>query len=229
MPGGAVLNFIEPHQYQERIRPARLQIVPTERGTFQATLSQVELDRLTLQHGWQNLSLVARAALNLTRIAVIFHPDDNVPEFRADGVDQSPDLLLQVAPGDEHIFRMPAECAWAAVTVTPETYRAARVALAGDDGRASIQSDIIRPLPAAMARLRLLHRSTTARITGLSEPNLYPEIVRSMEHSLLTTLIDCLLDDDNIVLPRLGSRNSTIVMRRLYELLDMVTRACRSI
>jgi len=158
MPSGTFLSFIEPHQYQERIRPAEAQIIPTARGKFRATLSQVNLHHLTLQQGWQNLPIMARSTLHQGRASIMFQTDSVQSTVRIDGIDLVPDVLALGAPGEEHFFQGRSDCSWATLTVTPETYAAARTALLGDDTSTVIRGSAARPPPPSLAlQLLFLH------------------------------------------------------------------------
>jgi AraC-like DNA-binding protein len=221
MHGGVSLNFTEPHKYQDRIRPAEVEIIPTARGDFRATLSQMDLSRLTLQHGWQSLPTVIRSALHRSRSSIMFHPGITQSVVRADGVDLLSDVLALGAPGEEHFFQTSFDCSWATLTLTPATYATARMILLGDDSDSDIRTSVVRPPPAAMARLRALHRRTMGLIPfSGGHGGGYPEVVRAAEQALLAAVVDCLAEEGHITVSRLGGRNSTSVMRRLYELLD---------
>lgn len=220
MPGGASLSFSEPYQYQERIRPAEVQIIPTARGDFQAKLSQMELHQLTLQQGWQSLPTVVRAALHRSRSSIMFHTGAAQPSIKVDGVDLLSDVLVLGAPGDEHFFQGASDCSWATLTLTPETYAAAHATLVGDDVDPIMRTSVIRPPPGAMARLRALHQRAMGLIPSATGRGADPGVAKAAEHALLAAVVDCLKGEGNVTAPRLGHRNSTVVMRRLYELLD---------
>src|SRR3954469_22036632 len=115
MPNAVSLNFTEPYQYQERIRPAEVQIVPIARGEFRATLAQIDLPQLTIQHGWQSLPTVFRAGLHRSRSSVLFHTAPAQPIIRTGGIDLSADVLVQAAPGEEHVLQAAADCSWASM------------------------------------------------------------------------------------------------------------------
>lgn len=220
MPSGTFLSFVEPHQYQQRIRPADAQIIPTTRGKFRATLSQVNLHHLTLQHGWQNLPTVARSALHQGRASIMFLAGSVQSTVRIDGIDLVPDVLALGAPGEEHFFQGLADCSWATLTLTPETYAAARTALLGDDTSTVIRGNVARPSLPSLGRLRTLHSRIMALVRDADDHGAHPEVARAAEHALLGAVVDCLATEDDALVSRLGHRNGTAVMRKLYDLLD---------
>lgn len=105
MPSGASLSFNDPYQYQERIRPADVHIIPRTRGDFRATLSHMTLHQLTLQQGWQSLPAMARTTLHKSRSSIIFHSGTEPSSIKVDGIDLIPDGLVLAAPAEEHFIQ----------------------------------------------------------------------------------------------------------------------------
>ncbi len=217
---GVSATFTEPHQYQEWIRPARTQIVPTARGAFRAALSNLTLHHLTVQQGTQSLPTAVRTELHPSRCTLMFHAAPTGAAFMADGFGLSPDTFVLAAPAEEHFLRIPAECRWATLTLTPETYGTARAALTGGDFDPGIRTSIIRPAPDAAARLRAYHHSITQMIRSGLDAGAHPEAARAADQALLAALIDCLADQPDIVVPDLGSHKRTSVLRGFYALLE---------
>ncbi len=220
MRGGASLNFTEPHEYQERIRPADVQIIPTARGSFQASLAQMDLQDLTLQHGWQSLPTVIRSGLHPSRSSIMFLTNAANPAIKVDSSDLAPDTLVLGAPGEEHFFQTLAGSDWSTLTLTPAIYAEARATLVGDDADPFMRTSAVRPPPAALARLRSFHHRVIGLIASTRDRDIHPEVARGAEQCLLAAVIDCFAGDAHVTVPRLGSRNSTAVMRRLYDVLD---------
>lgn len=220
MPKGASLTFTEPYQYQERIRPAEVQIIPTERGDFRATLAQTKLQQLTLQHGWQSLPTAVRTTLHSARSSIMFHVGTAKQSVRVDGLDLLPDVLAIGAPGEEHFLQISSDCSWASLTLTPATYAAACTTLIGDGCNCTMRTSMVRPPPGAIGRLRALHHRIMRLIPPANSDGAHPEVARAVEHALLAAVVDCLAADGCVISPRVGDRNGTAIMRRLYELLD---------
>ncbi|MFO1027844.1 MAG: helix-turn-helix domain-containing protein [Acetobacteraceae bacterium] len=219
MLGGISLSFVEPHEYQERIRPANVQITPTTRGIFTATLAQFNLHHLTLQQGTQSLPTASRSELHKSRNAILFHAGPVGPGIKVDSSDLAPDSLVLGAPAEEHFFHVPANTAWSTLTVPPEIYAMARATLLGRDA-AAIPSSIFRPPQSALNRLRTLHQRIVGLVRAGKDHGLHPESAKAAEHALLVALVDCLAGAGDIMVARVGSRNSTAVMRKLHELLE---------
>src|SRR4051794_16842575 len=220
MVGVASFAFAEPHQYQEQIRPAEVQVTPTSRGTFRATLSQMELHHLTLQHGWQSLPTIIRSTLHRARGSLMFQTNAMQPMVRIDGIDLASDTLVLGAPGEEHTFQAPSDCAWSTLTLTPATYAAARATLLGDDGHQTIQTGVVRPPSEAMSRLRALHSQFLRLASSAGNDGMHPQVTRSAEQALLDAVINCLAGERSIRVPWLRGRNGVAVIRKLHELLE---------
>jgi len=217
MAGSASLTFTEPHEYQERIRPAEVQIIPTARGTFRASLSQIDLGHLTVQHGTQTLPTVVRSTLHRSRSSIMFLTGATAPPIRVDSSDLTADTLVLGMPGEEHFFRSLPDSAWSTLTLTPESFAQARATLLGDDTGPAMRTSVVRPPSLALARLQTLHD----RIMGLTRGHaIHPEVARAAEQDLLAAVLDCFAGETQVTVPRLGGRSGTTVMRRLYEVLD---------
>ncbi len=217
MPGSVSLTFTDPQEYQERIRPAEVQIIPTARGAFRAALSQVDLGHLTVQHGTQSLPTVVRSALHRSRSSIMFLSGARAPPIGVDSSDLTADTLVLGMPGEEHFFRTLPDSAWSTLTLTPDTYAHARATLLRDETGPALRTSVVRPAPAALARLQALHE----RIMGLTRGHaIHPEVARAAEQGLLAAVLDCFAGETQITVPRLGGRSGTTVMRRLYQILD---------
>lgn len=213
------LSFTEPHQYQERIRPAEVRITPTARGKFDAVLSQFNLHHVTLQQGWESLPTAIRSELHKSRNAMMFHTAAAGPPIKVDGSDLASDTIVLGMPAEEHFFQNPANAAWSTLTVPPEVYAMARATLLGRDA-AIMQARIVRPRDTALNRLRTLHQRIVGLVPAGGDHGLHPEGAKAAEEAVLVALIDCLEGDGDVTVPLLGSRRSTAIMRKLYEFLE---------
>jgi AraC family ethanolamine operon transcriptional activator len=71
-----------------------------------------------------------------------------------------------------------------------------------------------------MARLRALHHRIMSLVPITPDQRTHSEVARAADQALLTAVIDCLVVDSDDDVQALGWRNSTVLMRRLYKLLD---------
>ncbi|MFO1061060.1 MAG: helix-turn-helix domain-containing protein [Dongiaceae bacterium] len=226
-------TFVEPHQYQDGIKPSRTQIVPSRRGSFQASLSNLALRQLTVQRGSQSLPIAVRTELPLARCVLMFHAGQDGAPFAVNGIDLDPAVLVMSRPAEEHFLRVPADCRWATMTLTPDALGTAWAALTGEDRGPRITVGVVRPGAADFARLRARHHSIMRLVEGRLDLAHHPEVARAADQALLAALTECLAGHPEMVVPETGGRGRTVVLRRFYELLEeseglplYVTEAC---
>jgi len=84
MPSSAVLNFADPYAYQKAVQAADLQVFVAERGTFEATLTRIKLDRLWMQRARFSLPAVTHSAVGKDRSMIFLQFDlDQAPIYPA--------------------------------------------------------------------------------------------------------------------------------------------------
>ena len=216
----ASLTFNDPDHFQERIRPAEVELTPLAGGPFHATLSQTELGSLTLQHTWQSLPVIARCALHKSRNTIIFQTGTDHTGARVNGIDLTPHIFGLFCQGEEHFLHTSPDAACATLTLTSQTYATAREVLIGDHFNPVLRTCLVRPGGAAMTRLQALHQEIRTAFAARPDHPVHPQVAKTMEQALLTALIDCIAGHEDMSGAPRGMRRSTAVMRRLYELLD---------
>lgn len=72
MPGSGTGTFIDPNDYQASLRQARIELLVTSRGAFNARLTWATLHHLQLIRGEENLPRIAYVSLDPTLVFVGF-------------------------------------------------------------------------------------------------------------------------------------------------------------
>jgi len=72
MASSTVLNFTDPFPYQRALRISDVELLPTVKGEFRAELMQINLDRLWMQRGHENLPHVVAGTVRPVRRAISF-------------------------------------------------------------------------------------------------------------------------------------------------------------
>ena len=72
MPATNVLSFSDPFPYQKALRISDVELFPTVKGEFRAELMQINLDRLWMQRGRENLPHVVAGLVRPVRKAISF-------------------------------------------------------------------------------------------------------------------------------------------------------------
>ena len=162
MLGSRIRTFTDPYSYQAAIRSAHGKILVTARGDFRAELVQIELPRLWMQRGRENLPRIFHATLPSERAPIGFLAGAKQAAVHHCGVEVSPsDIIVNGSRSTFH-RRTSAPCHWAAMSLTPDDLSTTANAIAGRD--LSIPSDtmLVRPTAASMSGLRDLHEFNRA-------------------------------------------------------------------
>lgn len=82
MPRSCVFTFADPYPYQMAIRAvAAAEVLPATKGEFHAELTQIDLNRLWMQRGDENLPRILHAAVRKERVAIEFPTRTDQPGF----------------------------------------------------------------------------------------------------------------------------------------------------
>jgi hypothetical protein len=107
MPSSAVLNFADPYAYQKAVHAADLQVFVAARGTFEATLTRIKLDRLWMQRARFSLPAVTHSAVGKDRSMIFLQFDLDQAPILHSGIEVPPDqivlLLARVGASLPHI------------------------------------------------------------------------------------------------------------------------------
>ena len=90
MLGSRIRTFTDPYSYQAAIRSAHGKILVTARGDFRAELVQIDLPRLWMQRGRENLPRIFHATLPSERAPIGFLAGANQAAVHHCGVEVSP-------------------------------------------------------------------------------------------------------------------------------------------
>lgn len=196
-----------------------MSVVVTEPGQFAASTTRIDLHRLWMQRGKISLSTILHTHILKVRSAIYFPSDGNQAPMAHCGVPLSPGDIVFVPPSGEQHHRMPSECRWAAMSLTPEDLAANAMALTGRELVASAASRMVRPDPAVGARLLSLHEAAGHLAATAPDILAHPEVARAIEQELVRAMIACLTDPATIE-PRRFPRQQLAIMRRFERLLE---------
>ena len=193
MAASRILTFTDPDSYQAAIRVANVEVYPTGRGDFRAGLMQVDLRKVWLQRGRDNLPRIAQGAIGPTR-AVFEFPTRDQASFWHSGIEVSPGDIIFNHAGAVH-RRSAGPCHWGTMSLTPADLSAAACALTDHDISLPSSTQAITPSRPLMARLLNLH-DNAAQLARIAPERLeHPEVARALEQSLLHTMIRCLTEN----------------------------------
>ena len=209
---GAV-RFTDPELYQAAVRPAQVEIVVTAKGDFDAALRGIQLPRLWLQRGRENLARVANATVRPDRLALFFLTGENQAPTRHSGRVLAFGEIVASASGSTHHLRTEGPCHWATFSIERDDLAAAGHAIVGRDLIDPSITHYLRPPLPLVSRLLNLHRAAEQLAEGGAQIVAQPETARALEHALLHTMIMCLAESTPAKMGWGALRHSAIIAR----------------
>ncbi len=196
MSRSSALAFVDSDQYQAAIRAGRAQLFVTTAGTFQAELTRIDLNRLWLQCGRENLARLVRVAIDMGRAPIFFLSDADQAPVQNSGIEVAPGDLAVYGAGALDVQRTSGPHRWSAMSVATDHLAEIGEAIAGRPLTAPPDTYVFRPAAAPMARLMTLH-SEAARLAKHDPAALAePAISKALEQDLLREMVACLTSAD---------------------------------
>ena len=205
MAGVGTGIFTDPHDYESSFPEAKIDLVVTGRGAFEARLTVVKLPNLHLVDIQECLPRVAFISLTPTRIFVAFLTHFEPPPVW-NGIALQPEDIAFHGCGERWHQRTSGPSRWASISVTPEVLAKYGVLFSNLKLVPPPVGRLLRPAPSAVTRLRRLH--VKACRLAVTKPDIiaHPEVARSLEHDLIYALVECLAVeagyDDEATRPR---------------------------
>ena len=215
MPSSRVLFFADPRPYQPAVRAAEVEVFNTAEGEFRAELTQINLHRLWMQRGWESLPRVFHCAVSATRSPIVFLDDGNQRTTCQSGRELSSGAIIIDGVGATHDHRSWGP--WASVSLTPEDLAEAGNVINARESPVPAATHLVRPEPALMARLLLLH-DNAARL-AVTAPNTLaqPDVAKPVERALIDAMIQCVTSTRLEM--RAATRRHAEIIARLEDLL----------
>ena len=202
-------TYTDPDAYEAAIQPADWKMLVSNRGTFQAELSQIKLPRLWLQRGRESLPRVTSSTVSTARPPIAFLTDPNQPALNHSGVDLPFGELIAVASGSTHHHRTEKACHWATLSLTRDDLAATAYTLIGRDLNVSSATSRFRPSRPLMLRLMTLHE--TAGRLAKRTAGIPAQTAHALEQAILHALVMCLTERMPIEINTNGRRHLAIV------------------
>ena len=215
MPSSTASTFADPAEYQARVRAADVKVLVTTRGQFKAELIRMDLHRLWMQRGLESLPRITHAQMSSIRDPLFFLSDARQPGMHHTGMEVSTDHVVAYGTAAHHHHRTSAECRWASLSLSPEALSEAGRVLIGRDLKRSAVTRLIRPPPAALARLRTLHEAAGHLARTAPDIFAHPEVAKAMEQALVRAMVSCLADREET--GPTGREHQRVRVMRLFE------------
>jgi AraC-like DNA-binding protein len=219
MPSSAIFTFTDPHPYQAAIRAAEIEILPTNSGEFHAELVQINLHRLWMQCGQENLPRVFRSTVSPQRAPIVFLTAANQAAMQHSGLEVTPGAIIVDGLGATHHHRSWGPCQWGTMSLAPDDLMTLGYSLTGREISPPSATYLLRPARPLMARLLRLHDEV--RQLAKTAPNTlaHPEVARALEQSLLLAMLSCLTEGTTFPMTT-GGRHHSAVVARLEQFLE---------
>jgi hypothetical protein len=190
MPSSSTSVFSEPDDYQAELqRVIGFVLTVAGAGDFRAVLTRIDLPRIHLMAGEENLARLAIISppSHTMRVALPPQCDGTVS---SDGIPSRGDEIVIHGPGHRVLERTIGPCRWRTILLPPQDLRRYGRAMIGSPFNVPHGTSRWRPARAALRRLSRLH-NTAIRMTKVR-----PDVVTAAEpaHGLEQGLIDALIE-----------------------------------
>jgi AraC-like DNA-binding protein len=218
MPQSSHTVFTDPFPYQRAIRAAEVETVVTSRGKFAAELTKIDLDKLWMQRGSESLAQTSHSANSNERAPVVFLTDPDQGEMHHSGMPVSFGDLVVYSNSATHYRWTSGATRWASMSLTPGELAHAGRTLAGREIEMPAMTQRVRPSAPLVLRLAKLHHAAGELARNAPDVLAKPEVARSLEHELVTTMVQCLTEGAAVSL-RPAERQHRTIIGRFEELL----------
>jgi len=195
MAGGGTATFTDPGDYRANVIGASFNLVLTGDGEFEGQLTWINLPRLRLVRGRENVSRIAFVTVVPGTVLVAFPTSRSPPQIWG-GVTLGPRDIVLLGRGQHIHQRTSGASQWGFISLAPEVLADYSRVLTGTAIVAPPAARILRPPSRAAVHFSRLH-AQAGRLAE-TKPKLiaHREVVRAMEHDLLHALVNCLTAAD---------------------------------
>jgi AraC-like DNA-binding protein len=205
-------TFANPDDYQAGIEDARVNLIVTGGGDFNARLTWLNLRRIRVLRASENLPRIAFVALSPAQVFVSF-PTSEGPPLTYSGLGlQFGDVVFH-GRGERKHQRTSGECQWGLISLPSEQLAACGRALTGSEITAPSIGRVLRPSRSAAARLLRLHSRACRLAETRHKLIANPEVARALEQELLHALVNCLTAEDADGHPKTRQHHADIMVR----------------
>jgi AraC-like DNA-binding protein len=195
MAENGTATFANPDDYQAGIGDASVNLIVTGGGDFNARLTWLNLRRLYVLRGCENLPRIAFFSLSPEQVFVSF-PTSAGPPLTYGGLGlQFGDVVLH-RRGERMHQRTNGESQWGLISLPPEQLAACGKALTGLKIASPPAGRVLRPSRTAAVRLLRLHSRACRLAETRHKLIANSEVARALEQELLHALVNCLTADD---------------------------------
>jgi AraC-like DNA-binding protein len=222
MPSSSVANFTDAHAYEAAIRAAEAEILITESGEFRGELTDIDLPRLRIRRGHENLPRISHVRVPAGRALLYFLSGARQPAMHVGGKQFRAGEIMVCASNTTHHDWTAAPCGWGSISLTVTDLAAAEREVVGRDLDLASVTHLVRPDPVQGSRLMSL-LEIVERLARTA-PDIFSchEVVRELEQELICAMIKCLSEGMPVEMGRGAHHHSEVIER--FELLLAASR-----
>ena len=217
MPASAVYAATDPCEYGAVIRGADVNVLINGRGNFRAKVTRIDLHKMWLQRGQENLPRIFRSTPPENRVVVSFVTEESSPVIRL-GSEVSPQQIIIMSPGRLSTWRSLGAARWCAMSLPTEDFLFWGRALTGRDVMPQELQQIITPSLPLMSRLQELHRLAGHLAETAPGVIAATEAASGLEQSLIEAMFACI--GTEAVQDLATARRHGEIMRRFEAVLE---------
>jgi AraC-like DNA-binding protein len=209
----SVANFSEAHAYVTAIRGVKMEILVTGQGEFRAELTQIDLPRLRIRCGRENLARISHLRVPAGRGILFFISEPGRAAMHVGGRVLSADEIVVCAPNTTKHDWSAAACGWGFISFRTADLAVATRAIVGRELDLAAVTRMVHPDPMQKSRLMNLLQ-IAGRLAGRM-PDVYTrrDFARGLEQELIHAMIMCLNDGTPVVESRGAHHHSEIIGR----------------
>jgi AraC-like DNA-binding protein len=212
MAQSGTVTFVNPDEYAAAIGAARVNIIVTGGGDFNARLTWLNLDHLYLLRSRENLPRIGFFSFSPAQAFVSFPTNAGLPlTYGAFGL-QYGDVVFH-GRGERTHQRINGESQWGLISLSHEQLAASTQALTGTKIMSPPEGRVLRPSRSTASRFLRLHSKVCRLVETRLELIANPEVARALEQELLEALINCLTAGDACGNPKRKQHHADIMIR----------------
>ena len=212
MAQSGTATFDNPYEYGAAIGAARVNIIVTGGGDFNARLTWLNLDNLYLLHSRENLPRVGFFSLSPAKAFVSFPTNAGSSlTYGAFGL-QYGDVVFH-GRGERMHQRINGESQWGLISLSHEQLAASTKALTGTKIMSPPEGRVLRPSRSTASHFLRLHTKVCRLVETRLELIANPEVARALEQELLQALVNCLTAGDACGNPKRKQHHADIMIR----------------
>jgi AraC-like DNA-binding protein len=211
-----IVDATDPDLFAASVRPAGIDFLVTERGSFSARSTLFDLGRIYAQRCHETLRRIKRADVPRGGVMFLTAPG---PSMVLNGAEIGINQIAVVDAGESFTSRLLGPTQWGAVTLTPEDMDAIGISEADRCIKRLSGMTVFTPLPAALLRLRSLH-SYMGHLADTAPKSLCDSrLTDGLECNILAAMRD-ILSTRASGLDTIGRHRHQIIVDRFRNMLE---------